>query len=262
MPDPNPSNEPQQPDPVTSGTPGSDPKPVTPEPTTPAPQPTPVAEPKPGDTPTEGEPKSDQVPVGALLEERGKRQALEAEIASMKLQVSQPQMAPPGVQPQPPNQIAQDLDKLWDTDPRKAVQTEMMYALDWFDKIGNAVSTQADDLATKYTDFSTWRSAAERYVRALPLQQRAQPGVLETAYYIVRGQNTPEILKQQQDDLMKKFQTGELAGQVSTPPGTVSAPAPTGATQATDEQRTAAAAMGISEADYLANVKVKTSGGV
>ena len=232
---------------VASVTPGSETPPVTPEPAAVPAQPTPEA--KPGDAQT--------VPLATLMEERGKRQSLEAEITLMKQQ-SQVQSPLPQVQQQPPNQVAEEIDKLWDTDPRKGVQAEIMLAMDWYDRTNNSIDTQADSLSTKYTDFDKWRTNATRYVRALPLQQRSQQGALEMAYFIVRGQNVDDLLKQQNEDLMRKFRTGELAGMVSTPAGAVGSPAPSSAVQLSDGERQAANAMGISEEDYIKN---KTPGG-
>ena len=234
---------------VAPATPGSA-TPVTPEPAKTV-QPAPVA-PKPGDAP-EGDKKETQtVPLATLMEERSKRQSLEAEITLMKQQSQAQQPLPPIQQyQQPPNQVAEEIDKLWDTDPRKGVQAEIMLAMDWYDRTNNTIDQQADSLSAKYSDFDKWRTNATRYVRALPLQQRSQPGALEMAYFIVRGQNVDDILKQQNEDLMRKFQTGELAGMVSTPPGAVGSPAPVPGIQLSEDQRRAANAMGVPEEEYI-----------
>jgi len=239
---------------VAPATPGSV-KPVSPEPAKTV-QPAPAAQP--GVTPKpEGDKEQDRVPLATLMEERSKRQALEAEVALMKQQMTgqTSQFGQQNLQQPPVNQIAQEIDKLWDTDPRKGVQAEIMMAMDWYDRTNNSIDQQADILAGKYTDFNTWRSNATRYVRALPLQQRSQPGVLEMAYFIVRGQNVDTLLQQQNADLMAKFQTGELAGMVSTPPGSVGSPAPHSGVQLSEEQRAAAAAMGVPEEEYVKYVK-------
>jgi len=214
-------------------------------------QPAPAAL-KPGDTPKpEGDKEQDRVPLATLMEERSKRQALEAEVALMKQQMMPGQQQQQSFQQPPVNQIAQEIDKLWDTDPRKGVQAEIMLAMDWYDRTNNSIDQQADILAGKYGDFNTWRSNATRYVRALPLQQRSQPGVLEMAYFIVRGQNVDDLLKRQNDDLMAKFQTGELASMVSPTPGAVGSPTPRSVVQLNEEQRAAAMAMGVPEEEYV-----------
>ena len=261
MPDPKPSDVQKPGGNVTPPAPGSEPKPASPEPAKPPAQPAPGA-PKPGvTTPPVEKPESQTVPLATLMEERNKRQALEAEVALMKQQVQQPSQGSFQNQPQPPmNQLALEVEKLWDTDPRKAVQAEMMLAMDWYDRTNNSIDQQADILAGKYSDFNQWRSTATRYARSLPLNQRGQPGVLEMAYFIVRGQNVDDLLKKQNEDLMQKFQTGELAGMVSTPPGATGAPAPHQGIQLTEEQRTAAAAMGVSEEEY--SKYIKSPGGV
>ena len=72
-----------------------------------------------------------------------------------------------------------ELEKLWQTDPRQAVQTEIMLAAQWQDNINAQVDGEAEQLAGKYADFNDYRNTAMRYVRALPLDQRARQGIVE-----------------------------------------------------------------------------------
>lgn len=251
MPDPNPVTQNTAGN-VTPAAPVS--KPTVPSEPAKQAQPTPGAQPGVTPKPEGDKDQAQTVPLATLIDERSKRQALEAEVALMKQQLSAPSSYQQQQQP-PVNQMAMEIDKLWDTDPRKGVQAEIMMAMDWYDRTNNSIDQQADVLSGKYTDFNQWRSNATKYVRSLPLQQRSQPGVLEMAYFIVRGQNVDDILKRQNDDLMAKFQTGELAGMVSTPPGAVGSPAPRSGVQLSEEQRAAAAAMGVPEEEYVKYIK-------
>ena len=82
------------------------------------------------------------------------------------------------------------------------------------------------------------------------------------AYFIVRGQNVDDVLKQRETDLIAKFQTGEFAGSFSTPSGLQSGPAPRAVTGLTDEQRAVANAMGLTEEGYASQIKLaKPPGG-
>ncbi len=271
------------------GTPGSEPKPATPpvtpaakppEPAKPAapqppagqPAPTPPATPpatppvgQPGVTPPPGAPTGEPqtVPIGALLDERNKRQALENEVAALKQApgaspYGQPPQAQPQQQVQPQNVNAQ-LDELWKTDPRQAVNQTLLMGIDWYDRVNNAIDVQADQLAGKYADFNTHRLAATRYVRSMPVQQRGMPGAVEAAYFYVKGQNVDEIIKASEIEIARKIAAGEM---VATPPGGMqTAPAPVpGAVAATPEQRAVAQAMGMSEGDYMANIKKQPAG--
>ena len=114
-------------------------------------QPTPAAAPKPGESSKDVKQES-LVPLPALQEERSKRQALEAEVAELKRMVTAPQyqQTPQQVQPDP----KAELEKLWENDPRKAIQVEIMYAMDWRDRIDASLEVQADQMARKYPDFN------------------------------------------------------------------------------------------------------------
>jgi hypothetical protein len=205
------------------------------------------------------------VPITALHEEREKRQSLQAEIEALKRvagqnvlfdingnAVSAPQAAPPQ------NDFAKQLDQLWETDPRKAVQAELMAALNWYDKINADIDYQEGTLAHKYTDFNDYRTEVRQYVRSLPPDQRNRPGIVELAYYAVRGQKVDNIITKTKADMeaemLRKYQAGELAmglplGGVSTPPVVP------GAVTLSPDQKNACLALGISEADYVKYMK-------
>jgi len=202
-----------------------------------------------------------QVPLPALQEERDKRQeaqsraqALEQEVADLRRIVSESQQSQQHVQQ--PIQQQQDpraeLEKVWEEDPKKAVRMEIMYAMDWRDRIDSSLEVQADTLARKYPDFNNYRSTALGQVRSLPLNQRGGYGILEAAYFMVRGQNADVLIKQREADLLERYRRGDLsAAGLATPPGSFSSPAPTEGTPINEEQMRVAAAMGLTPEQYM-----------
>ena len=237
-------------------------QPATPAAATPAVQPTPGAEPKPdATTPPVVKSETGQVPITALHEERTKRQSLEREVEQLREAVTnrayEQQVQP---QQQPPQQSTQgmtqeQMNQMWEYNPRGAVQAEIMQHAAWRDAIDASVSQQSAVLQNKYVDFNEHRQTAETYVRSLPLEQRANPRVMETAYFIVRGQNVDKALEKQKADLYTQFQQGNGAAAVSTPPvGTYSAPPVTPGVQLTQEQLTAANAMGLTPEAYAGSI--------
>jgi len=232
------------------------------------PEPTPVApvepgapsEPQPGD-PTNVDEKS--VPLAALHEERNKRQALQAELELMRqvagdsvlFDVNGRPVPQRQVQPQQQQQTAQpqgpDMEKLWEEDPRKAVQQEIVSAMQWKDNIDVAVDQQELLASSKYADYDRYRMTVRQYIRALPMSQRGAEGVVDLAYYIVKGQQTNpnDIYAQAQADLLAKIKAGEsVQGLPGTPPAAPAAKA----NAPTQEQMNVAAAMGLSLEDYMA----------
>lgn len=256
--------QPAQPTPAAEPKPGATatptPAPGTGTPVIPASvtaTPTPAA--KPGATPTPGvkpEPvPTGTVPITALHEERTKRQTLETEVQQLRDMVQQRGYQQQAQQEAQPNQMQKEIEQLWDTDPRKAVQAEIMVAMNWRDSVEANLSAQATDLSGKYTDFNTYRSQAETYVRSLPLDQRSDPRVMEVAYLVVRGQNVDQIMETQKNELYQKFQSGEFAG--TTPaPGTFTAPVATGTVQLSQDQMNAATAMGLTPEAYASAIQV------
>jgi hypothetical protein len=239
---------------------------VSPSPTggQPAPKPEVPAKPspeasKPGASSTPDAKGETVVPLPALQEERSRRQALEAEVAQLRQMVTQ--QAQPQAQPQPQGQpqfnVREELDKLWEDDPRKAVQVEIMTAMDWRDRIDSNLEYQADELARRYPDFNNYRSSALGQVRSLPLNQRGSPNVLETAYFMVRGQNADQIIQQREQELLEKYRRGELNAQgLATPPGSYSSPPPQESLTLSEEQMKVASAMGLTPEQYASQIKV------
>ena len=205
-------------------------------------------------------PEPQVVPIGALLDERGKRQALEAELNLLRQQApTSPYHQQPAQQfVQPQQDVKAQMDRLWETDPRQAVESQIMLSIDWYDRVNNSLDMQADMLASKYPDFNTHRTAATRYVRSMPANQRGLQGVLESAYFYVKGQNVDSIMQAYEAELLRKYQAGEFVSQL---PGAGQTPTPQpGAVTMTEEQSAVARAMGMSDEEYAANMKTQPAG--
>lgn len=244
------------PDPTTDVKPAAPVTAASPAPASPV-QPTPVAAPKTGE-PSKDVKQESLVPLPALQEERSKRQALEAEVAELKRMVSQPNVQP--MAPQQQFDPRAELEKLWENDPKKAVQVEIMYAMDWRDRVDASLEIQADQMSRKYPDFNSYRSTALGQVRSLPLNQRGAPGILEAAYFMVRGQNADTLIQQRENELLEKYRRGEItAAGLATPPGSFSSPTPVQGVQLSEEQRRVAEAMGMTPEGYASQIKMRAS---
>lgn len=234
----------------------------------PAGTPAPATEVQPAPEVQSGDSSNDvkQVPLPALREERARRQeehsraqTLENEVAELRRIVAESQYNQTmnqQVPQQPQADPRAELEKLWEDDPKQAVRYEIMYAMDWRDQVDSSLEVQADALARKYPDFNNYRSTALGQVRSLPLNQRGGQGILEAAYFMVRGQNADQLIKQHEADLLEKYRRGEIsAAGLATPPGSFSTPAPTNDVQLTDEQLRVADAMGLTPEQYMSAVK-------
>lgn len=262
------------PDPTPNPQGGATPPAATPAPPAggqPSATPTPGAQPT--GAPAQGQPSGDQdknVPIQALHEERDKRQQLQAQNQTLQQQLDQlkaqfqvmgmQQYGQPGMgqQQQMPQQrdIRAELEQLWETDPRKAMQTEMQMGFQWYDQVNASVEAQLDELSQKHPDFNQYRPEVRKYLHSIPIQQRTQQGVPELAYYTVKGQRVDDIVKAQQEELLKKIRAGEQVQGLST--GATGSPAAMqtqGGVQYTPQQAAVAQAMGMSVEDYLKHAK-------
>lgn len=227
-----------------------------------APATPPAASPAPAQT---GAPQT--VPISALMEEREKRQSLQARLEALETRLGgQPQPQPAQMTPQPSQQqqaqeqYRQQIEQLWESDPRKAVAAEIMAALSWYDNVNASVDAQEAAVGAKYGDFGNYRNEVRQYIRSLPHQERARPGVVEFAYYAVRGQKFDDVLKTEKERLereyMEKLQRGELGA--ALPAGGISAPPNyQGQVTLTEDQKKAAMAMGIPETEYVKHLNLK-----
>jgi hypothetical protein len=205
-----------------------------------------VPEVKPGDNQgaaapaTQGEQK--EVPLAALQEERNKRQSVEAKLNQLQAifgsQIAydaagniipvtpqqQPNVAPQAPQQQEWGDVRKQLDQLWENDPRKAVQSELAMAINWYDNVNNTVEEEMDKVAEKFKDFQGFRPQIRQYLRRLPLDQRGRPGIVEAAYFLQKGQNFDTALSTAQAQMAERIRAGESVqgignGSAYTPQG-------------------------------------------
>ncbi len=225
--------------------------------------------PKPAATPTGASgvsPQEDKmVPIAALHDEREKRQQLQAELEAMRkiagqnvlfdvdgrpVSYQQPQQAPQV-------DYAAQMEKLWETDPRKAVQAEIFAAMTWRDNQEAQVDAQMDAARGKFSDFSNYETEVRSYIRTLPIDQRGTRGVADLAYYVVKGQKVDNILSTTKERLenewRQKVASGELAQ--GLPNGSMSQMPSQPGVVLSEQQRAACMALGISEQDYIKHMK-------
>jgi hypothetical protein len=213
------------------------------------------------------------VPISAMHEERDRRQAAEAkytelqsEIQSLKAMVSQYQPGqPPQQQFQPfqqpqnpfatpyqqaaPQPIREQIDALWEQDVRKGFQAEMMAMMQYQNQVAAKVEQEADFIRSKAPDFSNYESKVKSYIRTLPLEHQAQPNIVQAAYLMMRGQDTDNIIKAKEAEMMKRYQGGAAAAGMN---GTFGAPQPASdGTTLSQEELSAAQAMGMKPEEYL-----------
>jgi hypothetical protein len=223
-----------------------------------------------------GQPANDDqkmVPLGALHESREEVKTLKGELNQLRQMVStlsgygagagygQPNAQPNvGYQPtgyQQPNptvqQNAKVMEELWETDPKRAMQAEMQMMLSWYDKVNADVEVQEEEVAGKYKDFNTYRPHVRKYLRMVRPEARNNPGVVETAYFLVKGQMADQIANQSQEELARRMAAGENAAGISAGASSGS-PAPK-SDAPTGDQLKAAAAMGMTIDEYMQHAK-------
>lgn len=260
------------PDPVqtpqgTPAVPAAAPVPAATQPQAPAKpaQGTPAPAQQPGASPVAAPtiPPPGMVPVSAMHEERTKRQELERELAQLRSTqqpAPQQQQLPQQVVPMAQGAPTQEqMDHLWATDPRRAVNVQMEMYGDYRDRVDGSVNYNADQIAQRNPDFNNYRSMVLGYVRTLPLNQRANPGIIEAAYHMIRGQNVDQLLQAQQAEILAKYQRGEFTAQMlQQPVGGYSAPIVTpGNVQLSADQMKVAEMMGLDPQAYASQIKLQ-----
>lgn len=81
------------------------------------------------------------------------------------------------------------------------------------------------------------------------MDARSQPNIVEAAYLMVKGQDTDNIIKAREAEMAKKYQGQYNAQGIGGAYGPATPPA--GSQTLTNEERIAANAMGMTDADYL-----------
>ena len=213
------------------------------------------------------------VPIAALHEERTKRQALDTKLAQLQtlfgdkfkideqgniVPIRETPAAPASSQaPMTQEQFLKQLEKTWEEDPRKAVNMEVMMALNWYDSLNTTLETQKDVVRAKYPDFGTFEPEVNRHLKKLPMDQRGQTGAVELAYLVAKGSRADTMMQSEKDkavaDLIKRIQAGEQIQGITG--GTISVPSSTSGPKPSSDQMAAANAMGMKIEDYMKHQK-------
>ena len=212
------------------------------------------------------------VPITALHEERDRRQASEAKYSELQSEIEilrnaqnqYPQQQPYQQQPYNPYQqqapmqtpyqmapqpIKEQIDALWQEDIRKGFQAEMMAMMQYRDHVSSKVDQEAESLKGKAPDFSTYEGKVRSYIRSLPMEAQAQPNIVQAAYLMMRGQDTDNILKAKEAELIRKYQGGAGAAGLT---GTFGAPSqPAESNTLSQDELLAAQAQGMTPEEYL-----------
>lgn len=209
--------------------------------------------------------QQNMVPLTALHEERDKRQTLSAELEALKTQMATITAAGQNNAGQGQqtvvdnnnnaNEFHSNLDNMWRDDPRKAMQTELMMAINWRDKVDNGVELQVEDAAGKFKDFSTHQTEVRKFLRNLTVEQRSKPGLVDAAYYMVKGRNADVFAKTEAERLLQKSQQADGTQTIQTGASSGGGDNTNNAGTLTVDQKNAAAAMGVSEDEYAKYMK-------
>jgi len=220
-----------------------------------------------------GQPKNDQqqVPLPALQEEREKSKMLREQVSNLTNMITEmqnrvaPQQNYPqqmGMAPQqqnyypaqqfqqaPPN-MAQQAEALWADDPMRATAWMVEQGIQNYDGVQRMVDLQKANTMSKYPDYATYATEIDNYVRALPPAQRGQQGIVDMAYFLVKGQKVDTITQQANNELLERIKRGEAVGGVR---GTYTAPVNTDDSPLTADENKAAMVMGLTPEEYKAN---------
>ena len=211
------------------------------------------------------------IPIAVMHEERDKRQAAESANAELRAelealrsnqqqQFQQPYgqqpygqqfQQPQGPYPTPPPNVKEQIDALWQEDVRKGMQAEMMAMMQYRDYVDTKIDNEFDASRGRHAnDFSNYEQKVRSYIRSLPIDARGQPNIVEAAYLMVKGQDTDNIIKARDAEMAKKYQS--QFGVQGMGGGAFGAPQqPSGNPTLTNEERIAANALGMTDADYL-----------
>jgi hypothetical protein len=196
------------------------------------------------------------VPLAELMKEREQRQSMQAEVEALKSTVASlanRSSAPSAPAPSQPDVRAQ-LEDMWREDPRKAMQMEMSLAMQWRDQVDVTVESAMSNAASKYADFGNYQNEVKHYLRQLPLEQRASPGVVDAAYYMVKGSKADELIKAGIESGLKKLNGAEYSSGISGGSSGGGQGQPN-TTILNADQKQIASAMGMSDEDYMKHMR-------
>jgi hypothetical protein len=201
------------------------------------------------------------VPLAALHEERSKRQALADELEQLKTLVSQQQYSYQQPQPtyqQPTQQFyqqpqpapadvaRQQIEQLWANDPLQAVQYQVQMALANYDRINSSTEQAINSARNRYPDFNKFEAEVRGFINAVPLQDKARQGIVDAAYYMVKGKNADNLTFQAAQQASSRVAQGVAASGI---PGGGAGVVQTGPQLSQDEMKVAAV-MGMSAEEY------------
>ena len=206
------------------------------------------------------EPTEKMVPLAALQESRDVAKDLKAQVEllqSMNPYGNQPQQRPVDngfshQQQQPQNHQHAQMDQLWEENPRRAMQTEISMALNWYDRTNASLDIQEEQVASKHTDFESYRGPVRQYLRTLAPEQRTKQGIVEMAYYLAKGQKTDDLVNMSKEQLIQKIKAGEDVQGFTQGAGAAPQPAP--ASRPTQDQINTARAMGQDVDEYMKHI--------
>lgn len=204
------------------------------------------------------------VPLSALHEAREEIRQMRAQMDELKALSTPPQTQYGYSQPGYNNTYTgnqqgtynprQEIDRLWEEDPRRAMQAELSMAFNYYDQANASVENQEAQVEAKYKDFNSFRTEVKRYLRGVPIDSRTKPGVVEAAYFLVKGQKTDDLINLSKEEIIAKIKAGEFV-QGITGTGGASIPSSPNLVRPTDEQARAADAMGMAVDEYMKWIK-------
>lgn len=189
------------------------------------------------------------VDLRALHEAREQIKGLREELQTYKAAHQVTQYAQPVQQQQAFQDVGAQLEKMWEEDPRKAMQAEITMALQWYDSSNAEVDQQEEVASKRYADFDKYRGQIRKYLRSVPVSERIKPGMVESAFHFVKGMDVDNIIKAREEELLAKYRAGEMASGVTTA-GASGTSAGTGVKYTVDELK-AAQAMNMPIEQYL-----------
>ena len=129
----------------------------------------------------------------------------------------------------------------------------MNMALRWYDGTNAALDDQEEEVSSKHEDFNNYRGEVRKYLRTLKPQQRSAPGVVEMAYYLVKGQKADDLINMSKEQLIAKIRAGESVQGMPAGTPSVAIQEPS-ANKPTKLQMDAAAAMGMPVDEYMKHI--------
>lgn len=230
---------------------------------------------------TGGTPDGKTVPITALHEERDKRQALQAQLNNMNAALASkgievefdasgnvvvknpdPDPAPAGTgTPLNNGMTREQLEAMWETDPKAAMRAELMTGLTWLDGVNMQLRLVEAEFAKKHPDYAQHQTEILKYLAKVSPAQRADPSIIQVAYNAVRGSssNLDALIEAKVQEKLALMGKGNSAHAAAGIPFGGSSGSGSGAAgdvgKLTTDQIAVAAAMGMSPEEYAKYVR-------